>query len=139
MEWGAGGDLAWRGLFKHWAQRGLHEHCGSGRRTGVPPPQLPGLMHSCRVPARVHALPSLPCTGANTHVHCVHTVSACVCCALRTGFSLLLLPPTSRQITTKQEWEASRVPPSQATPDELILWKVQLAAAACGSTTSSQP
>lgn len=97
MEWGAGRDLAWRGLFKHWAHRGFHKHCGSGRRTGVPPPQLPGLMHSCRVPARAHALPSLPCTGANTHVHCVHTVSACVCCALRTGFSLFLLPPTSRQ------------------------------------------
>lgn len=94
-------------------------------------PQLPGFLHSCRAPARVHALPSLPpIHGCKCPcVLCVHTVSECVRCALHTSLSLFLLSPTARQFTTKLEWEASRVPPSQVTPDELIPWKARLAAA----------
>lgn len=87
-------------------------------------------MHSCRAPARVHALLPLPCmVQMPVCAVCTHG-SECVRSALCTSLSLFLLPPTARQITTKQEWEASRVPLPQVTPDEPIPWKAQLAAAA---------
>lgn len=99
MGWGGGRDLAQRGLFKHWAHLGLHKHWQNGR-TGAPPAQLPGSLHSCRAPAWAHALPSLQCM-VQMPVCAVYTQWENVWGVL--WFQPLFIPPT-----------ASKSPPSRS-------------------------